>query len=98
MASMRNGYKGRPGQVSLLRKLGPREVRKPLLSEMGPELLAVRAIRTQCSLFVFCEDILYRTGKASNFRFDFHMFGFQKTCTFASAPLKHSFYTQFRLP
>lgn len=61
MASMRAVYKGRPGLPP--EKLGLREVRKPLLSEMGPELLGVRAVRTQCSLFVFCEDILYLTDR-----------------------------------
>ena len=57
-ADMRNGYKAGKArsyrQVSLLRKLKPRGVGKPLLSEMGPELPTLRK---------FCEDILYLPGR-----------------------------------
>lgn len=44
-------------------ELGPRELRKPVLSETGPGLLAVRAVTTQGSLLAFCVDVVYLTGR-----------------------------------
>lgn len=95
------GYKGRPGLRP--EKLGPREVRKPLLSEMGPELLAVGAVRTQCSLFVFCEDILYLTGRPPISGLIFICLAFKKPVLlhqllWNTHSTLSSVQTQFRLP